>query len=149
MTHICVSKQTIIGSDNGLVPANAGILLIGTLGTNFSEILIEIRIFSFTKMGLKVSSAKWRPFCLGLNVLKNSNFLHGTSVLSLMLVTELALLVLRPGTRPTNDISIKFEIQPKFAVLWFEIYSTDHNEILHTSRQLHCRDVCKISLWSV
>ena len=27
--------------------------------------------------------------------------------------------------------------------------STHHNEILHTSRQLHCRDVCKIPLWSV
>ena len=26
---------------------------------------------------------------------------------------------------------------------------TDHNEILHTSRQLHCRDVYKILLWSV
>ena len=29
------------------------------------------------------------------------------------------------------------------------MYSTDHNEILHTSRQCYCRDVCKISLWSV
>ena len=78
MTYIYVHKQTIIGSDNGLSPGrrqaiiwtNAGILLIATLGTNFSEILIEILIFSFKKMGLKVSSAKWRPFCLGLNVLK-------------------------------------------------------------------------------
>ena len=78
VTHICVSKQTTIGSDNGLSPGrrqaiiwtNAGILLIGTLGTNFSEILIEIRIFSFKKMGLNVSSAIWWPFCLGLNVLK-------------------------------------------------------------------------------
>ena len=26
------------------------------------------------------------------------------------------------------------------------MYSTDHNEILHTSRQCNCRDVCKISL---
>ena len=57
--------------------------------------------------------------------------------------------VWRTGARPTNDISIEFDIQPKFAVLWFEIYSTDHNAILHTSRQLHCRDVCNISLWSV
>ena len=77
VTHICVSKQTIIGSDNGLSPGrrqaifwtNAGILLIGPLGTNFSENLIEILTFSFTKMRLKVSSAKWRPFCPGLNVL--------------------------------------------------------------------------------
>ena len=50
VTHICVGKQTIIGSDNGLSPGRrqaiiltiAGILLIGPLGTNFSEILIEI-----------------------------------------------------------------------------------------------------------
>ena len=54
-----------------------------------------------------------------------------------------------PGARPTNDISIEFEIRPKCAGLWFKIFVTDHNEILHTSRQLHCRDVCKILLWSV
>ena len=77
MTHICVRKQTILGSYNGLSPdrrqaiiwTNAGLLLIGPLGTNFSEILIEILTFSFKKMRLKVSSAKRRPFCLGLNVL--------------------------------------------------------------------------------
>ena len=77
MTHICVSKLTIIGSDNGLSPGrhqaiiwtNAGILLIEPLGTNFNEILIGIQIFSFKKMRLKMSSAKWRLFCLGLNVL--------------------------------------------------------------------------------
>ena len=77
MTHICVNDLTIIGSDNGLSPGqrqaiiwtNAGILLTGPLGTNFNEILIKILAFSFKKMHLKVSPAKWRPFCLGLNVL--------------------------------------------------------------------------------
>ena len=79
VTHICVSKLTIIGSDNGLSPdrrqaiiwTNAGLLSIGPLGTNFSEILIEILKFSFKKMHLKVSSAKRQPFCPGLNVLTN------------------------------------------------------------------------------
>ena len=56
---------------------------------------------------------------------------------------------MRPGTRPTNDISTEFEIRPKFAVSWLKMYSTDHNEILYTSLQCNCRDVCKISLWSV
>ena len=78
VTHICVSKLSIIGSDNGLSPSrrqaiiwtDAGILLIRTLGTNFNEILSEIHAFTFKKMHLKMSSAKWRPFCLGLNVLK-------------------------------------------------------------------------------
>ena len=79
VTHICVSKLNIIGSDNGLSPdrrqaiiwTNAGLLLIGPLGTNFSEIFIEILTFSFKKIRLKVSSAKRRPFCLGLNVLNH------------------------------------------------------------------------------
>ena len=26
---------------------------------------------------------------------------------------------------------------------------SDHNEILHMPRQSHCRDMCKVSLWSV
>ena len=46
------------GRRQAIIWTNAGILLIGTLGTNFSEILIEIGIFSFKKMGLNVSSAK-------------------------------------------------------------------------------------------
>ena len=60
-------------SDNGMSPirhqaiiwTNTGLLAIGPLGTNFSEILIKIQNFSFTKMHLKISSAKWRPFCPG------------------------------------------------------------------------------------
>ena len=78
VTHIYVSKLTTIGSDNGLSPGrlqpiiwtNAGILLMGPLGTNFSEILIEIRTFSSNKMHLKMSSGNWLPYCLGRNVLK-------------------------------------------------------------------------------
>ena len=66
VTHICVSKLNIISSDNGLSPGrrqaiiwtNAGIVLIRTLGTNFSEILSEIHAFSFKKMHLKMSSGK-------------------------------------------------------------------------------------------
>ena len=79
MTHIIVSKLTIIGSDNGLSPSrhqaiiwtNAGILLIQPLGTNFSEILTEIHIFSFKKMHSKMLCAKCRTFCLDLSVLIN------------------------------------------------------------------------------
>ena len=75
VTHICVSKLPIIGSDNGLSPGrrqaviwtNAGILLIGPLGTNFSEIMIEIHTFSFKKMNFKMSR-KWWPSRLTLNV---------------------------------------------------------------------------------
>ena len=78
VTHICVADLATIGSENGLSPVrrqaiiwtNAGILLIGPLGTNFSETLIRIQTFSLKKMNLKMSSAKWRSFCLGLDVLR-------------------------------------------------------------------------------
>ena len=84
VTHICVSDLTSIGSDNGLSPGrrqaiirtNAGILLMRPLGTNFSEFLVEILIFSFRKMRCKRSSAKRRPFFLGLNKLKLFRFRH-------------------------------------------------------------------------
>ena len=76
--YICVNQLTIIFSDNGLSPDrhqaiiwnNDGILSFGPLGRNFSKIVIEMYIFSFKKMHLKISSGKWRPCCLGLNVLK-------------------------------------------------------------------------------
>ena len=78
VTHICISNLTIIGSDNGLSPGwrqaiiwtNAGIVSIGPLGTNFSEISIEIYTFSFRKMYMLMSSGKWRPFCLDFNSLR-------------------------------------------------------------------------------
>ena len=94
-THICVSKLTIIGADNGLSPgrcqaiiwANARVLLIGPLGTNFSEILIEIHTFSFKKMCFKMSSAKWRPFCIGLNELIDLSLLGDAYVCPLGLLS--------------------------------------------------------------
>ena len=68
--HVRVSKLTTIVSDNGLLPAlcqaniwtNAGILLTGPLGTNFSEILIEIYTFSVKKMHLMAILS--RPQCV-------------------------------------------------------------------------------------
>ena len=77
VTHICASKLTSIGTGNGLSPGrrqpiiwtNAGILLTGPLGTNFSDILIKIHTFSIKKVHLNRYSAEWRPFCLGLNLI--------------------------------------------------------------------------------
>ena len=59
-------KWLIHDTNNGLSPGlhqaiiwtNDGILLI-----------IKSHSFSFKKMHLKMSSGKWRPFCLSLNVL--------------------------------------------------------------------------------
>ena len=70
VTHLCVGNLTIIDSDNGLLPGrrqaiirtNAGILLIGPLGTNFGEIWTGIQTFPLKKIHLEMSSGKCRPF---------------------------------------------------------------------------------------
>ena len=77
VSYICVGKLIIIGSDNGLSPdrrqtiiwTNAGLLSIEPLWTYFSGNLIKIQQFSLKKSHVKMSSAKWRLFPLGLNVL--------------------------------------------------------------------------------
>ena len=69
MTHICVGNLTSIGSENGLSPSqrqaiiwtNAGILLIEPLGTNFSEILIEI---AFESVLYEMVAMLSRPQCV-------------------------------------------------------------------------------------
>ena len=73
VTYTCISKLTIIDSDNGLSPGrgqaiiwtNAAVLLIQTSGTNSSEIVSEIHTFWFKEM-----SVKWWQICVGLNVLR-------------------------------------------------------------------------------
>ena len=77
MTHISISKLTIIGSDNGLSPdrrqaiiwTNAGILLIGRFGDKLQwnrnrNLYIFIQENAFENV--------WRmaAICLGLDVLK-------------------------------------------------------------------------------
>ena len=113
MTHKCVSKQTIIGSVNGLSPRRRqaiiwtiGILLIGRLGTKFNEILIEIQIFSFKKMHLKMSSGKWRSFCLGLTVLKS--ILVGSAVYLMVVIRQDMLNTLVP-VRIANGFCVSYQ----------------------------------------
>ena len=76
-SDVGVQSTHLVVSDNGLWPGcrqaiiwtHDGILLIGPLGTNFSEVLLRNVTFWFKKMHLKMSSVNGRSFCLGLNVL--------------------------------------------------------------------------------
>ena len=130
VTNICVGNLTIIGSDNGLSPyrrqaiiwTNAGILLIGPLRT-FSEILIYIQTFSFKKMHLKMSSAKWRPFCLGLNVLNGG------------------------GAEPLHQTKYKMPRSHTHQFARQVSKWPHHSEIWQPSRQHFCQGSCQISEW--
>ena len=75
--YICVSKLSLIGSDNGLWPGrcqvniwtNAGILLIGTLGTKIQwnlnrNLYIFIQENAFTNVVWKMVAILSRPQCV-------------------------------------------------------------------------------------
>ena len=125
VTHICVGNLTIIGSDNGLSPGrrqaitwtNVGILLIGPLGTNFNEMLIQIHAFSFKKIHLKMLSGKWRPFCLGLNVLT----CEWENLLAAMLVTlGQGHAVTKPLTLPVDKMATISQMTFSSAFSWMK-----------------------------
>ena len=69
--YICVRKLNHLSfrlwpsRRQAIICTNAGILLI--IGTNYSEVLIEIHTFLTKKKYLKMSPGKCRSFCLGLN----------------------------------------------------------------------------------
>ena len=77
VTHVYIGKLTIIGSDNGLslrrhqaiIWTNAGVLLNGPLGTNFSEILdcnsyIFIQQNAFENAVYEMVSISSQPQCV-------------------------------------------------------------------------------------
>ena len=76
LSDVCLHQDNVWTS--------AGILLMGPLGTNFSEILIEIHTFSFKKMHLKMSSGKWWLFSLILNVLSHQYIIITTGLYSIL-----------------------------------------------------------------
>ena len=67
MTYIYVGNFTIIESKNGLSPgsrqafiwSSVGILLIGSIGVKFCEILIETLNITIQNNALNVLSVKW------------------------------------------------------------------------------------------
>ena len=65
------NEAYMLGRYQTIIWTNAGIVLIRTSGTNFNEIWSEIHIFTYKKLHLKLSSAKWRSFCFDLNILIN------------------------------------------------------------------------------
>ena len=68
VTHRCVSKLATIGL-HGAQPLSEPMLKYSKLDTYLGTNLIEIYIISFFLNHFKNVSGKWRPVCLGLNVL--------------------------------------------------------------------------------
>ena len=121
-------RQWAPGRRQAIIRTIAGILLIRPLGTNFSEILIEILIFSFKKMRLKVSSAKRRPFSLGINVLTEftDHSLYGV-------LQQATFLCMRwqVGCFLTQNMSYKIYPYTKYIIHWgYIIIESTETQIL-------------------
>ena len=118
MTHICVSKLTIIGSDNGLSPGRRqaiiwtnGILLIGPLGTKLQWNLkqnshIFIHENAFQNIVCEMATILFRPQCIKTIVIMA---LHGSGVLSLRQVSATHKRIGQPcisstDARPSNEL---------------------------------------------
>ena len=72
--YICISKlghhwfRSLLWHQ-AIIWTYADLMLIEPSRTNFSEIWLKIWGLTFKKIYLKMSSTKWRPLCLCLNVL--------------------------------------------------------------------------------
>ena len=148
MTHICVGNLTIIGSDKGLSPrrrqtiiwTNAGKLLIEPLGTILSEISIAIQTFSSKKMYYEMSSAKWCPFCLGLNVL--THFMMKTWHENIFYITGLL------GVKSTTDPQGVTSNVERRVLVFFFVVVVSMNKLLNKQASCQCFDMqwCS-SMW--
>ena len=75
-------------------------MLSNCQGTYFNEILLEIKIFSFMKVCLNMSSAKWLPFCPGGDELTSSYLSDATDHTSW---SSLGMVGISLGMHPANE----------------------------------------------
>ena len=134
-------KWVSISSNNGLLPirrqaiirTNASIVLIRPLRTISSEILIKLQNLSFTKMDLKISSAKWRPFCPGGNELRVKSITGIGEMISPLLNNEKVL----SGQQTTVDAN--------YLGLWFSGFAGFYSFMSKTNLNMFTMDFSQFS----
>ena len=103
--HHWFRQWLVACSAPSFISAKAGILVIEPIKKyNFSEISIEIYIFLFKKMHLKKSFGKWLPFCIGLNMLKQSTSGFSKTALWLLHSFKLIVMTSSPVNGPFSQI---------------------------------------------
>ena len=159
MTHICVGNLTTIGSDNGLSAPSHYLNQCWNIVncTPRNKLQWNVNWISYKKIHLKMSSGKWRPFCLGLNVLTKQLIIdihaphhcmtherNKCSPISMHRITtwpEARYFSYRKSESP-SEIQLKL----KFGYISFPKDPFLVYRIVHGStRQSHCRALCKIS----
>ena len=134
MTLSPVSELTIIGSANDLSPewcqaiieTNVGILLTAHIGANFNAISIAILTFSFKKIYLKMSSGKWQPSGLSLDV--STKFRLKCSILHLQIMLQTYYVIVDSKSVDSSHIQylVSLPISLTFKTQSFNIAKTIH-----------------------
>ena len=122
-----------IGSRNQLRPARCQVIIIsnvnfvstGSVRTNCSEILIYMQQLSHTKMDLNISSAKWGPCGLGLDVISKPRKLYQSGTTTsirwwrFQMETLSALLTLCARNSPVpGEFPAQWPVTPSFHVFF-------------------------------
>ena len=149
VTHICVSKLTIIGSDSGLstarrqnvIWAGSGILSMGPVAKNFSEILIEIYIFLLRKMPFKMSSAKWLPCWIGFNVSSVETTVITRALNLDYLLQEIIISPLFDTKIPISKMYTEKKSQTH--IISYRVYACIHVHIFNLCLYIHTRKSLK------
>ena len=122
-TYYVSVNQAITDLDNALLPM-LGLLLIWHFATNFSEIRIKIQKFSCKKMDMKMSSAKYQPFCSGLNQLTQVEFkYHSRTKLKFGICAQHTLHFKAMDSMFTVDVSTKFKRLPRQSLKGYDFES--------------------------
>ena len=102
-------------------------------GKNFSEILLKISNFSFNKMHLQMSFAKWRPFCPGGDELMGVSLWRTSLPITCNFVTE--------GARSIRDVLVyNFDFWQTFKQMYNWGISSDnlsHGNLLLPGMSIH------------
>ena len=122
-------------------------MLIGHLGTNFSEILIETYKFLFTKMRFKMYR-KWRPFCIGLNELIGHPCQHWNIHVALSMNVPLSSVSLVAAVKPSWELWIWSKHttkQSKTPTVWINLGTQYANQLTASL----CQFMRLTPVWSV
>ena len=165
--HICIGKLTTIGSDNGLSPgwhqaiiwSTDGILLIGPLGTHFSEILIKIQTLSLKRYRI-MYALPWQTvyaltrglfWCLFPELHSNEGNKHQNntqvSALTLRHKSTYNILFLTWQNKPKMTLKTRiFTHHPRVSITCFTLCWWRHNRLEMTSQW---PDHCDADTWQV
>ena len=126
MPHICFSESgqhwfimacRLIIQHQAIIWTSAVLLSIGPLGKNCGDNLTKIQNVSFTKMHLKILSAKRRPSCPGGDELnQNKNFFIQENVFENVICKISAILSLPLSTVQWTDVPFCIELEEQWSL---------------------------------